>query len=483
MEKIFKQYGINIMYMLVFAVIFMFFLWASYDYQKTVKDNLLSEARIISFQMSAMRTYLQRKHDALNKNSAGEYEFKGIYPDIAVKEITDIMKGTPYFTVRLVSLAPRNEANIADDFETSRLKTFNEKPGVLELYDEGSIGGHKVFRYMIPLRADPTCLLCHGGKKGDIDVTGFKKEGYAVGDLIGSLSVVIQSYNKYSLLRRNMSVLLVFIFLLIFSIGIIIYYIRISFDERLAEAQAVEKVSSVSSVMSDTYNTEINDKFHKLLMHNLQNPVGDVLSSAEMLSDVPMNVLERSLTASNKISAYSSKMIELKRIEQGKFGAILAEFDFTSAFKLKLKAYEGAANKNSVSFEGKTQIKETNIKSDKTLLFKAMDYVFLTVLKFSKKQTGKIFVSSTINANNNSIIVTMTNDSRRISVASENMIFNRFADIKDSNENFMFNTEVELVSARMILKHINCDLSFDVENKEKNVFVITIPVLTKDGII
>ena len=34
-----------------------------------------------------------------------------------------------------------------------------------------------------------SCLSCHGGPKGDIDVTGYPKEGGSEGDLGGVISI------------------------------------------------------------------------------------------------------------------------------------------------------------------------------------------------------------------------------------------------------------------------------------------------------
>ncbi len=475
MTQFIKRYGINFVYLLVFSIILLFFVWATYDYQKSLKNNLLSESRIIAYQMKAMKNYLQRKQDQINTDSMGEYEFKGVHPDAAVREISQILQSTPYFTIRQVSLAPRNEKNLPDKFETAKLKEFDENPGLLELYGEGSVEGHKVFRYIIPLRIDATCLPCHGARKGEIDITGRKKEGYRIGDLIGGISVIIQSYSKYRLLRRNMSVLLIFIFLLTFAIGIIIHSLKTSFDEKVAEVQRMEK-AVVSSSISETFNQQLNDRLHKLVMYNLRNPVGDVIDDLEMLKDVPMNVLRSSWLAANKISEYSSKIIELRKVEQGKIEILLEDFDFVPVLRARLKAYENTARKHGVRFACRTVGSIPKIVSDKNVLFRAIDKAFLFVLRFANDSNGEVKVITNLAPDGGSVSIIITNNTRRIGVAYESLIFEKFADIKDVNENFMFNTEVDLVMARILLKHLNCELILDADNKELNVFNITIPV-------
>jgi hypothetical protein len=480
MKKYIDKYGVSFVYILIFSIILLFFIWVSYDYQDSIKNNLLSESRLVANQILAMKNYIRYEQNTINTDSKGGYEFKGVHSDGAVKRIGSIIEGaTSYFMIRQVSLNPRNDDSGPDRFEAKRLNKFKDDPGILELYGSGSIGGHKVFRYMIPLRADNSCIPCHGSKKGETDITGHKKEGYQVGDLIGALSVVIRSYDKYQALRRNMSILLIFIFILTLSIGLIINSLKNHFNERLAEVVKMEKVVT-ETVTSDTFNTKLNEKFHRLLMHNLRNPIGEIVDSAEIFKDVPLNILEESLAASNKISGYSSKLIELKKLEQGKCEILLDKFDITSAIKPKLKKYEATARKKSVQFEYRAEANMPIINSDKNLILKAIDYVFLAVLKFTSKETGKINVSLGIESENYGLLIKITNNAKRISGNSENLIFEKFADIKDINERLIFNTGVEFTTAKLLLNKLGSELSFNVNNKDNNEFCITIPIMPRE---
>jgi Protein of unknown function (DUF3365) len=41
------------------------------------------------------------------------------------------------------------------------------------------------FRVMVPQYYDETCLACHGSPKGEVDITGYPKEGAKVNELGG----------------------------------------------------------------------------------------------------------------------------------------------------------------------------------------------------------------------------------------------------------------------------------------------------------
>jgi signal transduction histidine kinase len=265
------------------------------------------------------------------------------------------------------------------------------------------------------------------------------------------------------------------------AIGLIIHNLKSNYEEKLAQEQ--KKVRVVPKTMtSDIYTAQIEEKFHRLLMHNLRNPIGNILDSAELIKDVPLNVLEESLSTSGKISDYASKLIDLKKLEIGKVEVLLEEIDFESIFRSRLRIYENTALKNAVMFEEKQASNIPKISSDKNLLFKAIDYVFFSVLKFTKEQTGIITVSTVLNAKERELFITITNNAPKIGKKYENLIFERFADIKDASDNFIFNTSVELAIAKFALTHLDCELLFDINYKDTNVFNIIIPIKSSEEI-
>ena len=46
-------------------------------------------------------------------------------------------------------------------------------------------------RTLIPEYYGPSCLTCHGSPQGEIDITGFPKEGAREGDLGGIISITL----------------------------------------------------------------------------------------------------------------------------------------------------------------------------------------------------------------------------------------------------------------------------------------------------
>ena len=46
-------------------------------------------------------------------------------------------------------------------------------------------------RILLPLFYNKQCLTCHGQPKGQIDISGYEKEGFKEGDIGGAISVMV----------------------------------------------------------------------------------------------------------------------------------------------------------------------------------------------------------------------------------------------------------------------------------------------------
>lgn len=53
------------------------------------------------------------------------------------------------------------------------------------------IGGRSAFRMLMPEYYSASCLTCHGQPAGEVDVTGYPKEGGSEGELGGAISITI----------------------------------------------------------------------------------------------------------------------------------------------------------------------------------------------------------------------------------------------------------------------------------------------------
>ena len=90
--------------------------------------------------------------------------------------------------LKQTNLQPRNPKNEPDEYEASVLKWLSGRPQgeayVSELTDHG-----QTLHVVMPLYYVAACLACHGEPKGDLDISGYPKEGHREGDLAGAITV------------------------------------------------------------------------------------------------------------------------------------------------------------------------------------------------------------------------------------------------------------------------------------------------------
>jgi len=85
----------------------------------------------------------------------------------------------------------RNPKNKADEFEAGLLAKLADAayPRQGDKAMSETVEGGKAVRVMLPLYYGKGCMGCHGGPKGETDISGYKKEGANEGDLGGAISV------------------------------------------------------------------------------------------------------------------------------------------------------------------------------------------------------------------------------------------------------------------------------------------------------
>jgi hypothetical protein len=108
------------------------------------------------------------------------------------------------WSIRRVSLKPRNPKAAPDDWERAALQDFDrraaagESPATLEKAEVVVVGGQAMQRYMRALPVQPMCLACHGPSAGLSPAVAAQLQalypadqgvGYRVGELRGAMTL------------------------------------------------------------------------------------------------------------------------------------------------------------------------------------------------------------------------------------------------------------------------------------------------------
>ncbi|MDZ4734085.1 MAG: DUF3365 domain-containing protein [Nitrospirota bacterium] len=122
--------------------------------------------------------------------------FKNFIPATYGSRAAERFSKQSHVRLKQTNLQPRNPKNEPDDYEASVLKWLSGRPRaeayVSELTDHG-----QTLRVVMPLYYAAACLTCHGEPKGDLDISGYPKEGHREGDLAGAITVTAPLGGKH----------------------------------------------------------------------------------------------------------------------------------------------------------------------------------------------------------------------------------------------------------------------------------------------
>ena len=152
-----------------------------------------AKARIAMIE--AVRATMDEAQPLINEQGKG---FKGFLPAVfggrVASNFSAAMAGT--FAIKLTAPKAyvRNRANRPDEWENKVIETMFKQPG----YEKGKayaeavpVKGKPAYRYILPEYYGASGLGCHGDPKGEIDITGGKKEGAKLDELGGAISLII----------------------------------------------------------------------------------------------------------------------------------------------------------------------------------------------------------------------------------------------------------------------------------------------------
>jgi hypothetical protein len=154
------------------------------------RPNSMPQSALLLTLLESEREVVLESQPVINKQGVA---FKGFIPAAFARKAGEKFHKKTGIKVKLTGTDYRFPGNKPDDFESEVLRMFADSrhPKGQQYAKATIVGGKPVMRVMDPEYAGATCLTCHGGPKGERDITGMKKEGWKEGELAGAISVVL----------------------------------------------------------------------------------------------------------------------------------------------------------------------------------------------------------------------------------------------------------------------------------------------------
>ena len=151
--------------------------------------------QLLQAQMTAIQEVMDEAQGSINQPDVA---FKGFVPAIFARLVNERFKEKVGDRAEIKVTAPaeivRNRKALPDPWESEHIENQLLAPD----WPKGQVfsttaqsGGRDAFRVLVPEYYSAGCLTCHGEPQGEIDVTGYPKEGGKLGELGGVISITL----------------------------------------------------------------------------------------------------------------------------------------------------------------------------------------------------------------------------------------------------------------------------------------------------
>jgi hypothetical protein len=158
-------------------------------------DPASRHGRLLRAMMAAITEVMDGNQSTINAKGIG---FKAFIPAVFGRLVAESFARLANGEAELKVTAPpelvRNRKARPDSFEEKIIKTKLLEPAwprgqpYSEMVDTK---GRPAYRVMVPEYYAASCLTCHGTPKGEMDITGYPKEGAKEDDLGGVISITL----------------------------------------------------------------------------------------------------------------------------------------------------------------------------------------------------------------------------------------------------------------------------------------------------
>jgi hypothetical protein len=142
-----------------------------------------------------MQKAVQEAQSLINQKGIG---FKGFIPATFVTRVAEKFSKETGLTLRQIgppTVEPRNPNNKPDEQEKRALLVMQKSHPRIGDHIVEQQSGNRSIGVLLPLFYTKQCLGCHGTPKGQLDISGYEREGFKEGDLGGAISVMVPGDN------------------------------------------------------------------------------------------------------------------------------------------------------------------------------------------------------------------------------------------------------------------------------------------------
>lgn len=301
------------------VMIAVFGLFSYQEQSRQMEAQMLAEARVLEKSVRATWDFIDYEQPNINYDRDGTYNFKGLYCSLVGKSVGKLftMSTDNQYVLRYTRFDPRNALDAPDAFESAALNAFYEE-GVAEYtgFMENETGARE-FRYVGAIYLTESCLECHGEPAGELDVTGFPKEGLEVGDIGGAVSISMPTDLYQAGINRN-ALLIIGFFVLFLTVT---FGASLLFFRRRVTAPLAGLKTAVGEMGQGNFRAAVPPTGHVREIDELTRGVKVMAGELDSL----YATLEEKVDTRTRLYREANEMLEEQRAALARANALLEE--------------------------------------------------------------------------------------------------------------------------------------------------------------
>lgn len=252
---------------LLLIVLFSITAWVSYGNQKQLVLRMAQDhSRSIAKQIIETRNYMS---SVVTTEPETNYS---LVPQVVATQVARRISDDHNYHVRQVSLRYRNPENLPDTYETQQLERMGQQK-LDEIYEIRQSPDGQVFRYMQAMKADTSCLSCHGSYE---EAPAFVQQryqpghfsyNYQEGEVIGAISVVKPMDELYQELGTNLVQDLIYNLLVLMTLflglSLLIHYLLIM--PLRQTSNTIKRITQTGNLKERILPSHTNDEIGQLI--------------------------------------------------------------------------------------------------------------------------------------------------------------------------------------------------------------------------
>lgn len=301
------------------VLIALYGVWSYHEQSQQMEAQMLAEARVLEKSVQATWDFIDYEQPNINYDRDGTYNFKGLYCSLVGKSVGKLftMSTDDRYRLRYTRLNPRNALDEPDDFERAAFDQFYGEGATEYTGFVDNERGEREFRYVGAIYLTDTCMECHGQPAGEVDVTGFEKEGMAVGDIGGAVSIAIPTDLYQTGIDRN-TMLIVGFFILFLTVT---FGASLLFFRRRVTAPLNRLETAVEEMGRGNLKAEVSDGGS---VREIDELTAGVKVMAREL-DTLYTTLEEKVDTRTRLYREANEMLEEQRAALARTNALLEQ--------------------------------------------------------------------------------------------------------------------------------------------------------------